>query len=90
MQACACFVVSGKVQGVGFRATTQRVAADLGLTGWVKNRPDGDVELKAWGSAASLDKLGEWLVKGPLMARVTAVDRQWAQAVDAPQSFTVV
>jgi acylphosphatase len=48
---------SGRVQGVGFRFTAQAIAANLGLTGWVKNLPDGKVELVCEGEKEKLDKI---------------------------------
>ncbi len=73
---CAHFVVHGYVQGVCFRAATQQTARSLGLKGWVRNRPDGCVELVACGNAAQLDALEAWLAKGPPEARVTGVSRE--------------
>jgi acylphosphatase len=73
---CAHFVVRGYVQGVYFRAATQQTARALGLKGWVRNRPDGCVELVACGDAAQLDALEAWLAKGPREARVTGVSRE--------------
>lgn len=67
------FVVSGKVQGVFFRASTVRVAEQLKLRGFARNLPDGRVEVLALGDAASLEALAGWLWKGPPLARVTGV-----------------
>lgn len=66
--------VHGQVQGVGFRWSTRRVAEDLGLSGWARNRPDGSVEVFAQGSAASLDGLRAFLEQGPPGAVVVTVD----------------
>jgi len=71
--ACRRFRVSGRVQGVFFRATTRDTARRLGLTGWVRNRPEGDVELVACGDEAALKQLEEWLWRGPPHARVDGV-----------------
>ncbi len=71
--ACRRFQVSGRVQGVFYRAATQDTARRLGLTGWVRNRPDGDVELVACGDEARLKQLEEWLWRGPPHARVEGV-----------------
>lgn len=68
-----CFV-SGKVQGVWFRASTKEEAEKLGLTGWVKNLPDGRVEVLACGDKASVNQLREWLNRGPRLASVTQVE----------------
>lgn len=67
------FLVSGKVQGVFFRASTARVAEELGLRGYARNLPDGRVEVLAVGSATSLQSLASWLRQGPPRARVMDV-----------------
>ena len=66
-------IVSGRVQGVFFRASTQEVASNLGLGGWVKNRYDGAVELQACGAPESVKRLQEWLWQGPANAAVMDV-----------------
>lgn len=66
-------VVTGTVQGVGFRFTTRRQALHLGLTGWVRNEPDGSVALCAQGPEAAVDRLISFLEKGPPGAGVTSV-----------------
>lgn len=83
------FRVSGRVQGVGFRAATSEAARDLSLAGWVRNRADGDVELIARGEASALDRLRDWLHHGPGMARVTEVEEQATAESDLPWPFTV-
>ncbi|MDH4021552.1 MAG: acylphosphatase [Gammaproteobacteria bacterium] len=70
------FVVSGKVQGVFFRASTVRVAELLGIRGFARNLPDGRVEVLAMGDAVALGKLAAWLRQGPTLARVTDVTEQ--------------
>ena len=85
MRECRRFRVSGLVQGVGFRYYTQRQAVRLGLVGWVSNCIDGDVELIACGSAASLDQLHSWLRTGPTMARVKQVE---VEVLKHAKSFT--
>lgn len=67
------FVVSGKVQGVFFRASTARTAEQLGLRGHAHNLPDGRVEVLAVGTATALEALAAWLRQGPPRAKVTAV-----------------
>lgn len=69
-------LVEGRVQGVGYRAATRREAQRLGLTGWVRNLPDGRVELLASGSPEALDALERWLWQGPAFARVDGVLRE--------------
>lgn len=71
----ARFLVSGKVQGVFFRASTREQALKLGLRGHAKNLADGRVEVLAEGDEYALDALGRWLHVGPPMARVAGVER---------------
>jgi acylphosphatase len=66
--------VSGRVQGVWFRASTAERATALGLRGRAENRPDGSVLVHAEGSPAALDALIAWLHVGPPMARVDSVE----------------
>ncbi len=68
------FLVSGKVQGVFFRASTAREAARLGIRGHAINLPDGRVEVLALGSAAAVEELRRWLAHGPRGARVRGVE----------------
>jgi acylphosphatase len=70
-------VVRGTVQGVGFRATTSYEARKLGLSGWVRNRPDGSVEVEAEGDDKPLDDFVAYLHKGPLGAHVDSVAVDW-------------
>jgi acylphosphatase len=67
-------VVRGRVQGVGFRASTAYEARRLGVTGWVRNRLDGTVEVLASGDDAPIDQLVAWLKHGPRGAHVTGLD----------------
>lgn len=71
---CRRFNIYGRVQGVGFRAGTLRKADALGLEGWVRNHPQGHVEVLACGRNNSLDELAEWLHSGPPAARVARVE----------------
>ncbi|MHB8455103.1 MAG: acylphosphatase [Acidiferrobacterales bacterium] len=79
---CSRFVVSGRVQGVFFRAATRNEAQRLGLTGWVRNQDDGTVEVVACGAEQELGQLENWLWQGPPNARVTAVTREAAPDVE--------
>jgi acylphosphatase len=74
--ASARFLVSGLVQGVFFRASTQARARGLGVTGYARNLADGRVEVIATGSPEALAELGRWLHEGPPGARVEAVARE--------------
>lgn len=73
MKACR-FLVSGRVQGVSFRASTQARGRALGLTGWVRNLPDGRVEIQAGGDPEAMLAFEHWLGQGPELARVTALE----------------
>ena len=66
-------IVTGRVQGVSYRASTADEAQRLGLTGWVKNRRDGSVELEAEGDADRVAALLAWCEHGPPAARVSRV-----------------
>lgn len=83
MDAAARFFVSGKVQGVWFRASTREQALALGLRGHACNLVDGRVEVLAVGDEAAIEQLAQWLKHGPPMARVDAVERQDAGDADA-------
>ena len=87
--ACARFIVSGRVQGVFFRASTRDQAQRLRLSGYARNRVDGTVEVLASGEAEAIDELQRWLLKGPPMAQVTDVRRAPAQAPPM-QGFTTL
>ena len=72
----ARFIVSGRVQGVFYRASARAQALALGVSGHAKNRPDGCVEVLASGSADALNGLERWLRQGPPAARVDDVSRE--------------
>ncbi len=67
---CKHFYVTGKVQGVWFRANTQKEAIKLGVTGWVKNLPDGRVEVMVCGTGEQVSQMEAWLLHGPERACV--------------------
>ena len=73
MTTCLHYKVSGRVQGVGFRASARAQALSLGLSGWARNCADGGVEVMACGLATQLEALHHWLHSGPPQAQVTAV-----------------
>ena len=72
--SCYRCVVSGRVQGVWFRASTRDKARELGLTGRAVNLPDGRVEVIACGPEQPLQRLKDWLWQGPAAAQVENVD----------------
>ncbi|GAB4257343.1 MAG: acylphosphatase [Methylomicrobium sp.] len=81
--------VSGRVQGVYFRAFTQKQAKKHNLSGFAKNLPDGRVEIVASGPKEAVDKLIQWCHKGPITARVDRVDIEELHAADLPNGFEI-
>ena len=83
-------IVHGRVQGVNFRAYTAREASRLKLRGWVRNLPDGTVEVQAAGDPDLLDTLLRWLAEGPPSARVLRVDATREMlAAELPPGFHI-
>ena len=77
MNARSCrFLVRGRVQGVGFRWFVMRVATRLQVAGYVRNLPDGRVEVRASGTREALETLERELASGPSAARVESVEKQ--------------
>lgn len=66
-------IIQGKVQGVFYRASTRKMAKELGITGWVRNTPEGYVEIMAHGVDEQVKQFVEWCKKGPSRARVDQV-----------------
>ena len=85
---CRQFKVSGRVQGVFFRASTRDVATDLNVTGHAINLPNGDVEVLACGAGIAIDQLLQWLQKGPPMASVASVE-EIPLSCENPERFTI-
>jgi acylphosphatase len=83
------FLVRGRVQGVGFRWFVEREAHILGITGWVRNRTDGTVEVLAIGTRDQLSGLRSRLREGPRAARVDDVDESEAEPVKGLNSFRI-
>jgi acylphosphatase len=81
--------VEGRVQGVGFRYFVQEAASSLGLTGWVRNRWDGSVEVVAEGERQDLDRFVTALHRGPRSSFVTRVKTNWQLATGEFNSFSV-
>ena len=73
-------IVTGRVQGVGFRASAADEGRRLGVRGWVRNRPDGSVEIEAQSDRAALDSFLVYLRHGPRGARVKSLDVDWLPA----------
>lgn len=83
----AHLLISGRVQGVYYRASTEAIATRLGLRGWVRNLPDGRVEAIAEGPRARLEQLIAWCHEGPPAARVERVEYAWHAATGEFDGF---
>jgi acylphosphatase len=81
--------VSGRVQGVFYRSNTRRRALELGLTGWVRNLPDGRVEIVVEGEREQVKKLIEWCRRGPPLARVERLEVRWENPTGEFEAFTI-
>ena len=82
-------VISGLVQGVGFRAYVQSIATGMDLTGWVRNTEEGDVEVVLEGSLPTLVQMLKLLHRGPRAARVITVQEAWEPATGQFQYFSI-
>jgi acylphosphatase len=89
MRIARRFVISGRVQGVGFRWFTKDVAVREGLTGWVRNLPDGRVEALAEGETAAVARLEQALHGGPPGARVHTVNATAESPTGGFQDFSI-
>ena len=78
-------IIHGRVQGVFFRASARDEALRLGLEGWVRNLPDGTVEILAAGSRPDVIRFEKWCGQGPAGARVDRVERQPVPADAVPE-----
>ena len=79
----------GRVQGVGFRFTTENIALSLGVTGWVKNLPDGKVEVVGEGEEARLVEFLEKVRNGPMKPYIRSVESSWSEATDEFNDFSI-
>ncbi|RLF95133.1 acylphosphatase [Thermococci archaeon] len=82
--------VSGRVQGVFYRANTRKKAKELGIRGWVRNLYDGRVEITAEGKEEDLKKFIEWCKKGPELAFVENIKVEWKDYKGNYKDFSVV
>ena len=83
------FVVRGRVQGVGFRWFVEHEAHVLGIAGWVRNKPDGSLEVLAMGSRDQLAGLRSRLREGPRAARVDDVEESEAKPIPGLSAFRI-
>ena len=81
--------ITGTVQGVNYRATAAREARQRGLTGWVRNEPDGAVQIDVEGDPAAVETFLAWCAVGPARARVTSVETTAADPAGY-QEFTIL
>ena len=79
MQTRAHVLVRGRVQGVFFRSDTRDRARSLGLSGWVRNNPDGTVEAVFEGPSERVESMVRWCGRGPRDAQVAGVDVRWEE-----------
>jgi acylphosphatase len=82
-------LISGRVQGVGYRWSARRQAQELGLRGWVRNLPTGQVEALVDGEDAAVLAFLSWCEEGPPSARVSGVEVHDADDAEAPADFRV-
>lgn len=85
----AYVIISGRVQGVFFRAETQRAAERLGVVGWVRNRSDGTVEAVFEGARHAVDAVLAWCKEGPNLALVEKVKVKWQDYTGEYKSFDI-
>ena len=83
-------IIQGKVQGVFFRASTKDKATELGLSGFVRNREDGAVEVVAEGDQEKLQELVDWSRIGPDLATVSTVQLDWQSYRSQFEEFTII
>lgn len=86
---CAHVLISGRVQGVFFRAYTQQQAQALGLTGWVRNLSDGRVEAVFAGEQNRVEEMIKWCWEGSPSAEVTNVQVKWEKAGGVYKDFRI-
>jgi acylphosphatase len=89
-QVRAKVMITGKVQGVYFRAETQAAAKQRNLLGWVRNRPDGSVEALLEGDEPSVNAMLEWFRQGSPFSRVHHVDVTWESYLGGFVRFDIV
>lgn len=88
MQHCVHCYVSGKVQGVWYRGSAQKMAQELNLTGSARNLDDGRVEVLACGERRAIESFKQWLWQGPQLAQVNDVVCEEINLQVLPQHFT--
>jgi acylphosphatase len=89
MKTCINVKISGIVQGVWFRASTKQKAEQLGITGWVKNTPDGNVEAVFEGDEDIIKEMLQWCQQGPPHARVENVEVKNQDSINGFDNFSI-
>jgi len=89
MKSSVHVFISGRVQGVWFRANTKQKAEMLGLTGWVRNTDDGRVEAVFEGEENNVDEMIKWCYKGPSLAKVLKVDVKKQNEINEFDCFSI-
>ena len=82
-------LISGVVQGGGYRWSCQRAAKGIGVTGWVRNLPDGRVEVVAQGTKEQVEQLIQWCYRGPEEARVSDIAVAYEETAGDFQDFGI-
>jgi acylphosphatase len=82
-------LISGRVQGVWYRASTKQKAEELGITGWVRNTKDGNVEATFEGEEEKIDEMINWCYKGPSLAKVSNIDIKNNQEIIGFDEFKI-
>lgn len=82
-------IISGRVQGVFFRMETRRASEKIGVSGWVRNRPDGTVEAVFEGETGKVDQAIDWCKKGPPMAVVTDISLDKIEYTGKYKDFSI-
>jgi len=85
---CVRYQISGRVQGVFYRGSTQSQAQSLGITGYARNLSNGQVEVLACGEETQVAQLKEWLWHGPRLAEVTDIQVETIKLTTIPSTFT--
>lgn len=89
IMVCAHLLISGRVQGVAFRASIRRKAQQLGVKGWVRNTEDGKVEVVVEGEKEAVEELIEWAKQGPWLAKVEKVKVSWKENQPGFDNFKI-
>ncbi len=82
--------ISGRVQGVNFRASARTYARETGVSGWVRNLEDGRVEAVFEGARPAVQRMVSWCYSGPAHARVDSVDVHWEKPTGEERGFSII